>query len=101
MFGWRIIRIVGNSMKPLLRDGDFAIVRKYRRPKVTDVVLVNHPEYGLMVKRLVYHDRSDNDMQLAGDNALSVSSYHMGKLPSHAIIGVVRICISKTAISRL
>ena len=101
MFGWRVIRIVGNSMKPALRDGDFVLVCKHRRPKVTDVVLVSHPEYGLMVKRLIYQDRSDNDMQLAGDNALSISSYHMGKLPSHAIIGIVRICISKTAITRL
>jgi phage repressor protein C with HTH and peptisase S24 domain len=101
MFGLYIIRVVGNSMKPIFRDGDFAIVCKYRRPKIKDVVLVRHPEYGLIVKRLIHQDQSDNAAYLAGDNPLTISSYHMGKLSSDAIIGVVYICISKTIISRV
>ena len=101
MFGLYIIRVVGNSMKPIFRDGDFAIVCKYRRPKITDVVLVRHPEHGLIIKRLIHQDQFDNAVYLAGDNTLTISSHHMGKVPSEAIIGVVYICISKTVISRV
>lgn len=52
LFGWRLVRIRGRSMEPMLRPGCFALFRPASRVVPGDIVLVNHPEFGLIVKRV-------------------------------------------------
>ncbi len=60
----RIFRIQGQSMQPALYAGDFVIVLTlWIRPQRGQLVLVKHPEYGIIVKRVHTVD-DDNSLWL-------------------------------------
>ena len=85
----RVARVVGLSMAPTLRDGDFVLALRQRsasRLVPGDIVLVNHPSLGVLVKRLQRIDAA-GQLELAGDGLSSSSSEAMGKVPSAAVLG--------------
>lgn len=45
------MRVCGNSMRPLLRDGELICIRRPDRYKPGDVVVYQHPKMGLVVHR--------------------------------------------------
>ena len=51
--GWSLVRVRGRSMRPCLEHGDFALFRRARRYAVGDVVLVEHPALGRIVKAVL------------------------------------------------
>lgn len=46
------LRIVGDSMEPIMHTGDVVLVRLGDQPKVNTVVIVRHPEDGYVCKKV-------------------------------------------------
>ncbi|WP_438463483.1 S24/S26 family peptidase [Marinomonas sp. PE14-40] len=71
-------KVEGDSMFPSLRSGDFVIAtRLYVSISVNDIILVKHPEYGYIIKR-VTQLCLEKGAWLVGDGQRSVSSEQMG-----------------------
>ncbi|MEM6908380.1 MAG: S24/S26 family peptidase [Pseudomonadota bacterium] len=86
MLGWKIARIKGGSMEPLLPDGSFALFRAVKSVKRSDVVLVDHPEFGLIVKQ-VYAVSMDGTVGLRGLSHKSTSARRLGNVDFDRIVG--------------
>lgn len=52
MLGWKLGRISDSSMEPQLPRGSFALFRAVKRVKRSDIVLVDHPDHGLLVRKV-------------------------------------------------
>lgn len=89
MFGIRVHRVVGDSMSPTLADGDYLVSRKPKnkiyQPK--DVVLAQHPKFGVIVKRVAEVDWLRARILLCGDNPASVQQQEIGWLPLASVKG--------------
>lgn len=48
----KIARVTGRSLEPGLRNGSFAVFRRKREVKRGDIVLVRHPSYGKLIKKV-------------------------------------------------
>ena len=89
------LKVIGNSMLPLLKPGEEILVttRTYRKssPKIGDVVVLKHPHNNnlTIVKRIIDID-SDFNCFLVGDNLIqSVDSRHWGPIRLEDLIGKV------------
>lgn len=51
-FPYRLIKIVGNSMYPTYRDGQFKIATTVFTPQIGDVLVYTSPEGEIVIKRL-------------------------------------------------
>lgn len=90
MRSWTTVRIIGPSMEPALRNGDWWIVRPTRRIRIGQVVAVRHPERPdlIVVKRVAR--REGGAWWLEGDNAnASDDSRSFGAIPEEGILGVL------------
>lgn len=80
-------------MVPVLRDGDFVLIsRVFRAPKIGRLVVVDHPEYGVVVKRVLSLRTDDAGavmLTLVGENNAGVSTREMGEVPASGVRGVV------------
>ena len=76
-------------MSPALADEDFVMVSRYpwTRFKEGQMVLVDHPKYKLMVKRIC--KVIDDKCLLMGDHFTSLSAEKMGWVEEQRIIGKV------------
>ena len=82
------VLVVGPSMEPYLRNGDWWVVRRTTRCHAGDVVVLMHPRRpgALIVKRLDH--REGDSWWVLGDNAeASEDSRHFGAVPEGAIVG--------------
>ncbi len=52
MLGYTIFRVSGNSMRPVLPHKSAGLFRAARSFKRSDVVLVMHPDHGLLVRKV-------------------------------------------------
>ncbi|MEO1489461.1 MAG: S24/S26 family peptidase [Pseudomonadota bacterium] len=86
MFGFCITRIYGHSMQPLLRDKSFALFRAVKRVKRGDVVLVDHPEFGMIVKSVSTVSRT-GQVGLRGLSKSSTTSYRLGLVDHSRVKG--------------
>lgn len=86
------VRVVGPSMEPALRNGDWVLVRRNGRVRAGDIVLLAHPERPglLVVKRLVR--REAEGWVVLGDNpGASDDSRRFGPVPASSIVGRVTL----------
>lgn len=82
-------------MEPTLTGGDYIIAsRYYCRLKKGDLVVVNHPIYNRIVKRIACIS-SKNQLQLQGDNPLSISREKIGWIAPSSIYGKVILQVKK------
>jgi signal peptidase I len=88
-----IFRVTGDSMVPVLSDGDFVLThRVFGIPKVGSLVVVAHPDFGVVVKRVLRvtaGKAGEGSLTLVGENNLGVSSQEMGEVQASAVRGVV------------
>lgn len=78
-------RIKGNSMEPLLKDGDIAFVSSMQSYTVGDIVIFSYQTDGvekILSHRIVYED--DYHIYCKGDNSLNLE-----EITSNAIIGKI------------
>jgi nickel-type superoxide dismutase maturation protease len=82
------IRVVGPSMEPALRNGDWWVVRRTTQVNVGDVILLVHPlRPGLLVVKRAIR-REGTAWWVEGDcPALSEDSRQFGPVPASAIVG--------------
>ena len=85
-------RIQGDSMLPALAEGDFVITWKLapKRYKKGDVVVVEHPLYGRVIKR-IHVANADDYIKLTGDNPKSLSDRALGWVSRQSILG--KVCL--------
>jgi len=81
-------RISGNSMHPTLRDGDYIVASRIFSKKIMpgDIVIVSHPIYKEIIKRVELIDGEDN-LWLVGDGTDTLSTAKMGAIPRSAFMG--------------
>ncbi|MCV6590177.1 MAG: nickel-type superoxide dismutase maturation protease [Marinobacterium sp.] len=86
-----IHRVAGLSMAPSFLHNDYVLSFRWHftRYQKGDVVVVQHPVYGRIIKRIVQLDGQGQAL-LAGDNpAASTSSEKLGWLPLSSLLGCV------------
>lgn len=86
MFGWTLARISGASMHPLLPDGSFALFRAVKSVKRSDVVLVDHPRFGIIVKK-VSAVSINGRIGLRGISSASTPSRELGHVEPDCVLG--------------
>lgn len=86
---WFRAEVRGRSMLPTLRPGDRVWVRRGRRPRAGDLVVVRLPDRPLAVKRAGVHDGSG--WWVESDNpAEGTDSWTLGQpVPDRDVVGVV------------
>lgn len=87
------IKIAGNSMSPVINDGDVVLYDPSAKIEVGDIVFAAHPfmQSVKIVKRVTHIDASGS-ATLAGDNpAESTDSRTLGSIPIKLIQGRI-IC---------
>lgn len=84
---WFRVAVTGDSMAPTLLPGEWWIARRTGRARPGDIVVLDHPEEGLLaVKRLI--SRSGRACWVEGDNSpRSRDSRHFGAVDSSRILG--------------
>ena len=95
----KFVKVRGESMAPTLAPGDYLIVSKARAIRSGFVVLVDHPKYGDIVKRVTAV--SEASVTLAGDGHDSTSTEALGNIALKNVRGRVRLAITPTGLKRL
>ncbi len=92
----RIFRVKGESMQPVLYEGDFVVAlvafRWAKRARPGRKLVVQHPEYGVIIKRVVSVE-PDGSCWLGSDNQSGISTQQIGKITPSQIIGRVLWCV--------
>ena len=86
LFGFTFVRISGHSMEPMLPADTIALFRTRKRVERGDVVLADHPEFGLIVKR-VREVGERGALALEGLSPASTSAERLGSVEPAAIRG--------------
>lgn len=86
-------------MAPTLTPGDYLILTKARTFRSGFVVLVDHPKYGQIIKRI--SAVTDSFVRLEGDGAESTSSGDMGDVSVSHIKGKAIWAITPKGIKSL
>ncbi len=90
----KVFRIKGDSMMPTLKCGDYVVASNWiRRPKAGKLMVVDHPRYGVIIKRAVKKD--GNGYWFASDSDHGVTTREIGALAPHQIMGRVLFAIRK------
>ena len=82
------VRVVGPSMEPALRNGEWWIVRRGAAVRPGDVIMMRHPQrpHLTVVKRV--ERRADDGWWVLGDNPeVSDDSRQYGSVPDELVIG--------------
>ena len=85
-----IFRVTGPSMEPRLSDGDYVITTGVKCLTPGCIVVIRHPEYQIMIKRVI-EIREQGEFLLAGENNLSITSEQIGWCSREWLLGVVLI----------
>jgi len=88
MFGFKIARIDGRSMEPMLADGTIALFRRSRGVEQGDVILVEHEEFGVIVKKAA-EIAADGQIALVGLSPQSTSAERLGSVSIAHVLGVL------------
>ena len=85
LLGFRLVRIAGESMRPRLASGEYAVFGPARRLKAGDIVLVDHPAFGRIVKSIAHI--SEHTVRIEGLSPQSTSSKRLGEVKPDMILG--------------
>lgn len=79
-----IRRVVGDSMKPVLCDGDIIVCKKQKQYRVNDIVLCRLSDR-VLIKRI--SSITEKEVYLLGDNeSSSTDSRHFGVVSSSSVL---------------
>jgi signal peptidase I len=92
----KIIKISGQSLKPLFDDGDFVLVTKipfffFNRIRTGDIVVFNNSTHGMMIKKVDNYDRNKGELWVTGTHRESVDSREIGPVDEDDLVGKVVI----------
>ena len=89
LFGLSINPVVGKSLSPDINPGSYVIFHRFfsrNNLNIGDLVKVNHPKLGVIVKHITYID-SNGLLWLRAEDKLSLSTLDMGPIRPQRIIG--------------
>lgn len=98
-----IARIEGQSMAPTFASGDYVLgVRPFFASslRVGQVVVIEHPQYGKIVKRIQSISASGG-LSLSGDGGASVASCELTELCPRRVVMKAFLVISRRGLSLL
>lgn len=75
-------------MEPHLNEGSLALFRRCKAVARGDIVLVEHPQFGTIVKKVSAVGRRGN-IHLRGTSRHSTSARELGSVPRSAVAGVM------------
>lgn len=85
----RIFKITGDSMSPAFPPNHYVLaLTSFFSVKVNDIVVVNHIEYGRIIKRVVSLN-ANKSLLLGSDNPSGVSTEQIGVVQKHQVIAKV------------
>lgn len=87
-----IFKVKGDSMAPTLAGNDYVITSRFLSLKENRLVVVNHPVYQQLIKR-IKSIKKDGTFLLVGDNKESLTTEKMGSFSKKSLCGVVWFCI--------
>lgn len=89
----RFIKVTGDSLYPTFRQGDFVLISKipfrFKKPKEGDVIVFEHPIYGVMIKRISQVLEDGKLFYVLGTDEFSVDSRQFGAVKRGALLGKV------------
>lgn len=89
----RLIRVRGESMPPLLEEGDLIWVLDWYwlvgRPRPGDLVVFRHPVYGTLVKQVERLIPQTGQLIVRGTRPISTDSQEFGPIPFSSVLGKV------------
>jgi len=89
----KFIKVSGKSLLPEYQDGDFVLVAKIpfflRHIRQGDIVVFDHPLYGLMIKRVDRLLPEKDEIYVIGTHEFSVDSREFGPISLETLIGKV------------
>jgi signal peptidase I len=88
----RILKVMGESLAPEYKQGDFVLVSKipffFIPPSPRDVIAFNQPGYGLLIKR-IQNINTDGGVNVIGNHLESIDSRVFGAVRREDMIGKV------------
>jgi phage repressor protein C with HTH and peptisase S24 domain len=88
----RVYRVRGDSMEPLLRDGEYVLVDPGATGATGDIVVSRHPFKDIDV---VKHIESINGGLVTLWSPKGTHSRHFGRVPQSSIAGTVTVSLSR------
>lgn len=88
LLGFTIVRVDGVSMGSVLPHRTLALFRRRRRVTKGDIVLVEHPEFGTIVKCVAEVSKTGSYL-LRGTSPASTSQKRLGSVEGEHIKGVL------------
>jgi signal peptidase I len=87
---FKVIRVVGNSMEPSYRSGDYVLVGTVRwlwRIRPGDAVVFRHARYGVLIKRVLAEETAEQQYVVEGTHAESTAPVDLGPAAFSSVIG--------------
>jgi signal peptidase I len=89
----KLLKVSGNSLLPLYRDGDFVLVSKipylFGAIRRGDVVVFRHDVYGTMIKKVESIAPDKDEIMVIGTQENSVDSRRFGVISERDVLGKV------------
>jgi len=89
----KLIKVTGSSLAPEYQEGDFVLVTRIpflmKRLKKDDVVVFNHPLYGLFIKRIGSMTGDGGEVFVVGSHENSLDSRQFGTVQRGSLLGKV------------
>ena len=89
----KFLKVTGNSLSPFFLPDDFVLILK--KPvfnstfKPGSVIVFSHPDYGLLIKEVVLHDKPSGQIIVRGTHPSSTDSTHFGPISQQDVVGKV------------
>jgi len=99
----KIFRVEGDSMLPILKNGDLVLINLDTEPRIGDIVLAAHPfKKSVKIIKRINEITTENRYFLVGDNqGESTDSRIFGTIAKNDILGKVEAKINEQAEMRL
>lgn len=93
---FRILKVTGNSLFPLIQEGDFVIVFKipfllsrFFQYKPGEIIVLKHPYYGVLVKKIDWISEDGKHYFVIGTHPESTDSRQFGLVEHKWVSGKV------------
>ena len=96
MFKISIVKIVGDSMFPTIKDGSFVLSFFSNNMKIVPnkIYRLAHPQFGSIIKRLSFED-ADGNFWFTGDSKRSTSLKKIGAIKREQINGRIWLVVDR------
>ena len=90
---FKVLKVTGSSLSPLYQEGDFVLVTKIPffliSIKIGDIIVFNHPDFGIMIKKVAEIAQNNVGYVVDGIHKNSVNRHQIGIINKESLIGKV------------